>query len=181
MKKGKEDSNRSSETKTLDEVIAKGKFIGDEYLKTDSRTWYFPDDVNNLKYLICKDADDSLTLWMFISFATEEVKTYTYGDVLSIIYGVHGADDIVSITTSPFQANNTDEGKAIQKKIGTHTYTDREAINMFYNIVKDVICYGADGEDPAKEWCVCGALCTVNDILVQKIKLRKLLTKLKYL
>ena len=31
-----------------------------------------------------------------------------------------------------------------------------------------------DGEDPAKEWCVCGALCTVNDILVQKIKLRNL-------
>ena len=126
-------------------------YVGDEYLKTDSRTWYFPDDVNNLKYLICKDAGDSLTLWMFISFATEEVKTYTYGDVLSIIYGVHGADDIVSITTSPFQANNTDEGKAIQKKIGTHTNTDREAINMFYNIVKDVICYGADGEDPANE------------------------------
>ena len=31
-----------------------------------------------------------------------------------------------------------------------------------------------DGEDPAKEWCVCGALCTVNDFLVQKIKLRNL-------
>ena len=35
--------------------------------------------------------------------------------------------------------------------VRTHTYTDREAINMFYNIVKDVICYGADGEDPANE------------------------------
>ena len=125
------------------------QYVGNEYLKTDSIIWYFPAGVSNLKYLIRKDSDNSLTLWMFTSFAMEEDETYTYGDVLSIIYGVDRADDIVSITTSPSQGNNTSEGKAIQKKVGTHTYTDRESISIFYNIAKDVICYGADRENPA--------------------------------
>ena len=125
------------------------QYVGNEYLKTESMIWYFPEDINNLKYLIRKDAGNSLTLWMFTSFAMEEDETYTYGDVLSIIYGVDGADDIVSITTSPSQGNNTSKGKAIQKEVGTHTYTDRESIAIFYDIVKDVICYGADGENPA--------------------------------
>ena len=49
MKEGKEDSNRSSETKTLDEVIAKGKFIGDEYLK-QKLIKELPKTFKNLKF-----------------------------------------------------------------------------------------------------------------------------------
>lgn len=127
------------------------QYVGNEYLKTDSMTWYFPDGIDNFKYLIRKDADHSLTLWMFTSFAVEDDEAYTYGDVLSTIYRADSADDIVSITASPFQGDRTSKGEAIQKEVGVHTYTGREEITVFYNIVKDVICYGADGENPAND------------------------------
>jgi hypothetical protein len=127
------------------------QYVGNEYLKTGSIIWYFPEGTNNLKYLIRKDADDSLTLWLFTSFETEEDETYTYGDVLSIIYGVESAEDIFSITSAPSKANNTDLGKKIQKEVGTHTDSGREDIAAFYNIVKDVVCFGADSESVADQ------------------------------
>jgi hypothetical protein len=127
------------------------QYVGTEYLKKDSTIWYFPEGVNNLKYLIRKGPDDSLTLWMFTSFETEEDETYTYGDVLSVIYGVESAEDIISITSAPSKANNTDLGQKIQKEVGTHTDSDREDIAAFYEIVKNVVCFGADSESVADQ------------------------------
>ena len=128
------------------------KYVGNEYLETDTIIWYLPKKTDNLKYLIHKGADNSFTLWTFKYFKMREDETYSYGDVLSVIYGVDSADDIVSIKTSPFKWNSTPEGIAIQRKVGTHRYTDREAISKFYNIIKDMICYDADRkENPADD------------------------------
>jgi hypothetical protein len=127
------------------------QYVGNEYLKKDSISWYIPDGVNNLKYLIRKDTDGSLTLWMFTAFETEDEDTYTYGDVLYIIYGVESAEDIKSITGAPSMANNTDLGQKIQKEVGTHTYSDREDIAAFYDIVKNVVCFGTDSESIADQ------------------------------
>lgn len=124
-------------------------FIGERYTSVDSIQWYRIDGYKNLKYLIREDAKGELSLWCFDSFQMQEDETYTYGDVLRLIYNVDSADDIVSITTSPFKANNSDEGKAMQAEVGTHTYTDREDILAFYNIVKNVICYGETDKNPA--------------------------------
>jgi hypothetical protein len=126
-------------------------YVGNEYLKEDSVTWYLPEGVDNLKYLIQKDADGSLTLWVFTSFETDENETYTYGDVLSVIYGVESAEDIVSITAAPSNADSTDLGQQIQKEVGTHTYSDREDIAAFYDIAEKVVCFGADSESVADE------------------------------
>lgn len=125
------------------------EFVGTEYLKSGSLVWYIPEGADNLKYLIRKEADNTLTLWMFTSFETNEGATYTYGDVLTIIYGVHGAEDIVRITTSPIKSNNTAFGKEIQKEVGTITYTDLEDIALFYNIANEIICYGVCNDNPA--------------------------------
>jgi hypothetical protein len=127
------------------------RYVGNEYLKTEAVVWYFPDGVNNLKYLIRKDTDNSLTLWRFASLETEEDEAYTYGDVLSIIYGVESAEDIVSITSAASKGNNTDLGQKIQKEVGTHTYSDREDIAAFYDIVKNVVCFGDDSESVADQ------------------------------
>ncbi|MBQ8518586.1 MAG: hypothetical protein IJ455_03130 [Agathobacter sp.] len=123
--------------------------VGEEYTHNDSVKWYRVKGYENIKYLIQEDAYGDFSLWCFESFVVSEGETYTYGDILRIIYNVDSAEDIVSITTSPFKANNSDEGKAMQAEVGTHTYTDREDILAFYNIVKKVICYGADAENPA--------------------------------
>lgn len=124
-------------------------YVGKQYLAEDTRTWYYPTELGNLKYLIQKDSSGALTLWSFDSFCMEEGETHTYGDILSIIYGVDSPDAIVSITTSPSKANNTDTGVAIQKKVGTQTYTSREDIEAFFAVVWDVVCYGTDSESKA--------------------------------
>lgn len=124
-------------------------FIGDRYTSVDSIQWYRVDGYENIKYLIREDAKGELSLWRFDSFQMQEDETYTYGDVLRLIYNADSAEDIVSITTSPFNADNSDSGKAMQAEVGTHTYTDRDDILAFYNVVKDVICYGETDENPA--------------------------------
>lgn len=123
--------------------------VGEEYTHNDSVKWYRVKGYENIKYLIQKDSNGNLSLWHFDSFIVSEGETYTYGDVLRIIYNADSAEDIVSITTSPFNADNSDSGKAMQKEVGTHTYTDRDDILAFYNVVKDVICYGETDENPA--------------------------------
>lgn len=140
------------------------KYIGDEYLSADGVVWYYPAGADNLKYLIRQTEDGGVTLWVFVSFVVMEssdgedasffaeaypgfdFSIYTYGDVYEIIYGVSSAEDIVSITASPSNANNTDFGKEIQKEIGTHTYTDREDIENFYAITAGVVCHGDSNE-----------------------------------
>ena len=72
------------------------------------------------------------------------LSPYTYGDVYRIIYNVERVDDIVSITASPSTSNNTELGKKIQEEVGTHTYTERDAITLFYSYTQSVVCYGEE-------------------------------------
>lgn len=122
------------------------KYIGEPYRSADSRAWYIPAGITNLKYLILQDSEGNYSLWVFGSFIVDEGASYTYGDVLKTIYGVNSAEDIVSITTTPSTAHNTDQGRAIQKEIGTSVYTDREIIEIFYEVAVNVVCYGISGE-----------------------------------
>lgn len=138
-------------------------YVGEPYLQEDGRSWFYPSGVDNLKYLICREEEGNLSLWVFSAFlVTEDLSSwifegftdpvtapYTYGEVLETIYGVDSAEDIVSITTTPFGYNNADLGKKIQKEIGTHTYTDREDIAAFYKIIVKVTCLGTSSENPA--------------------------------
>ena len=121
------------------------EYIGDRYKTADNVTWYIPAGADNLKYLIRNENGGSSTLWVFSDFLVDEGGSYTYGDVLKTIYGVKSADDIIGITTTPSNANNTDLGKDIQEEIGTNEYTERESIETFYKVVSKVICYGEDG------------------------------------
>lgn len=120
------------------------KYIGEQYKIAGSAIWYLPAEVTNLKYLIKKENSGGCSLWVFSDFVINEGDSYTYGDVLKTIYGVNSADDLISINTTPSNANNTDLGKAIQEEIGTNEYTERESIETFYSIVSNVVCYGAD-------------------------------------
>lgn len=120
------------------------KYVGEQYATTEDGIWYTPAETTNLKYLINQESSGSYSLWVFSDFVISGEASYTYGDVLKIIYGVNSADDIISITAAPSNSNNTDLGNAIQKEIGTNEYTDRERIETFYNIVANVVCYGAN-------------------------------------
>ncbi|MBD5475396.1 MAG: hypothetical protein HDR17_05350 [Lachnospiraceae bacterium] len=122
------------------------KYIGEPYQSADSRAWYIPAGITNLKYLILQDSEDNYSLWEFSSFIVDKGASYTYGDVMKTIYGVNSAEDIVRITTTPSTNSNTALHRSIQKEIGTRIYTDRESIEIFYQIAENVVCYGVGSE-----------------------------------
>lgn len=136
------------------------EYIGDVYTDAGNTTWHYPTGEDSIKYLI--NANEP-SLWIFSHFivtdhldeAEKEHHTasypdlnfsaYTYGELFETVYGIENAGHIVSITASPSTANNTSEGQELQKKVGTHTYTSKEDIEVFYSIVSKTVCYGSTG------------------------------------
>lgn len=125
--------------------------LGTLYRRSDDVAWYTLAGKDNLKYLIRCAEDGGLTLWCFQNFVVSEGETYTYGDVLTIIYGVDSAQEIASITTTASRGNNTDFGKRIQREVGTHTYTATGDLAAFYQIVVDVECLGEGSRLPGDD------------------------------
>lgn len=104
-----------------------------------------PEELDNEEKTSYEEEMASLTNFYDTLFPGTIRSPYTYGEVYELIYGVTEANDIISITAEPSDANNTDLGKQIQNDIGTHTYTDRDDIDTFYAATKDLLCYGEDG------------------------------------
>lgn len=105
--------------------------------------WYYVSGHSDMQYLIKNDGEE-YSLWKFICFDDSE---YPYSDVLEFVYRIESADAIRKIEVKPATMDNTDGGKAIQDKIGTHAITDREAINTIYQILSSMTCYGSDQWD----------------------------------
>ena len=120
------------------------QFMGEPY-EPGGEGWYRVKDMDNLKYLIREEEGGELFRYEFRNF--ESLNNYSYGEVYSTIFGVNSADDILCITTTPGQANNTLEGKEIQNEVGVHTYQEREDIEKFYEITAAAPCRsGTDGK-----------------------------------
>lgn len=105
--------------------------------------WYYVSGHTDMQYLI-RNISDEYSLWKFSHFDAEE---YPYCDVLELVYQVDSADAISEIVVNPARMDNTDEGKAIQEKIGTYVITDRENIDTIYQILTSLTCYGSNHWD----------------------------------
>ena len=105
--------------------------------------WYYVSGHTDLQYLIRND-NEEYSLWKFSCFDNEE---YPYSDVLALIYRIDSADGISEIIVNPATMDNTDGGKAIQKKIGTSKITDREEIDTIYQTLSSLTCYGSNHWD----------------------------------
>lgn len=105
--------------------------------------WYYVSGHTDMQYLIRND-NEEYSLWKFSCFDNEE---YPYSDVLELIYRIDSADEISEIEVRPATMDNTDEGKAIQKKIGTFIITDREEIDKIYRTLSSLTCYGSNHWD----------------------------------
>ena len=100
--------------------------------------WYYVSGHTDMQYLI-RNNNGEYSLWKFSCFDGGE---YPYSDVLELVYQIDSADAISEIVVSPARMDNTDEGKAIQEKIGTHIITDREEISTIYDVLSSLTCYG---------------------------------------
>lgn len=98
---------------------------------------------DDIQYLICEDRN-KYSLWKFDFFQEEN---YPYNDVLQIIYNINSAEDIREIIVNPADMDNTDEGKEIQYEIGTSIVADDKYIEMIYNVLSGLVCYGSGNWD----------------------------------
>ena len=131
-----------------------------------AENWYRLAGHDELQYLILR-TEDEYSLWEFACFvvwdeeqASEAAQAedwgeyawmkeadfgpYCYADALEAVYGVTGAQDIVSVTVTPDPMDNTDAGKALQREIGTKTLDGEEDIAALYNVISGIICLGGD-------------------------------------
>lgn len=106
--------------------------------------WYRISGHEDMQYLIFSDENQNYSLWKFEAFQSEN---YPLGDVLRMIYHIESARDIKEIISEPANMDNSDEGKAIQKEIGTLSVTDADDISEFYRILSGLTCYGGNRWD----------------------------------
>lgn len=105
-----------------------------------TESWHKVSGHKDMQYLISSN-NNEYSLWKFASFQQEG---YPYSDVLQIIYNIHSVEDITKIIVSPANMDNSDEGQAIQDEIGTSIVTDEKAIEIIYNVLSGLTCYGGD-------------------------------------
>ncbi|MBD5454293.1 MAG: hypothetical protein HDR30_08290 [Lachnospiraceae bacterium] len=103
-----------------------------------SGEWHFVSGHSDLQYLIRND-EQGISLWKFQCFDSSE---YPYNDVLKLVYQINSADAITEIEVAPARMDNTDGGKKIQEEIGTQKITDRVAIEIMYEMLSGMTCYG---------------------------------------
>lgn len=100
----------------------------------------------DLQYLIMKgDGEDAYTLWEFAYFLQD--TEYDYGEVLRLVYDIDSAQDITQIISRPANMDGSDQGKALQKKIGEKTIEDREQIESIYQAIASMTCLGGNRWD----------------------------------
>lgn len=125
----------------------------------DGRSWYLVKGQDHLGSLIGEDENGILRLWKFDSFllgpAPEErkeggyytadkypeadVSPYTYGEILSAIYGLKDAAGIESITAEAQKTNFTSLGISMQEEVGSHTYVEREQVKLIYDAIAGAV------------------------------------------
>lgn len=125
---------------SVDSSILK-ESIGSEVEGT--KNWYKLSGHEDMQYLISYDKNE-YSLWEFSFFQSE---SYAYSDVLKFIYHINSAEDIKEIIVTPANMDNTDKGKAIQKEIGKTTITEEERIEILYNVLSGLTCYGSNQWD----------------------------------
>lgn len=103
-----------------------------------AKDWHYISGHEDLQYLI-REENQEYSLWKFGYFDSEE---YPYSDVLQYVYQITSAEEITGIMVQPAKMDNTDEGKRIQKEIGTRAVTGRDEINAFYQVLCTMTCYG---------------------------------------
>lgn len=109
----------------------------------EAQGWSFVLGHRDMQYLIRRQGEE-YSLWKFLCFDAEE---YSYSDVLTLIYHIDSAEHIRQIRIDPAAMDNTDEGRRIREEIGSRTVTGRDSIEIFYQILAAMTCYGQNRWD----------------------------------
>lgn len=137
------------------------KEVGKLYQEMDEngRNWYRVKGCDDLGKLISKEKNGLLRLWSFDSFLVgptpeervegiyytvdkypgADISPYTYGEMLSLIYGLESAAEVESITAKAQKTNSTPLGIQMQEEVGSHTYVNREQVERIFDVIAGAV------------------------------------------
>lgn len=118
--------------------------LGEPLPQESGEDWYLVAGHTDKQYLIHREESGNYTLWEFAYF---DSTSYSYGDVLTGIYGLEDPADVEKIIVGPSRINNTDEGETLQEEIGVREISDPQEIAALYDIWASMSCYGGERWD----------------------------------
>ena len=129
-------------------------FLGEKLTETEEYEWYRVNGLRGKKYLISRDAEGTLRLWIFRIFLTaEDLRAEcTAEELLREVYGVSGPEDIQKVIVSPgIHDNAYPYTLEPEQRLQTWVLEDREALDALYGYLTEIGPLGNERSEEAGE------------------------------
>ena len=132
-------------------------FLGEKLTETEEYEWYRVKGLRGKKYLISRDAEGNLRLWIFREFLTglnDWAKAEcTAEELLREVYGVSGPEDIRKLIVSPGITDNA-YPYSLEPEDRLHTWVleDRETLDKVYEYLTEIGPLGDWRSEEAMNW-----------------------------
>ena len=131
-------------------------FLGEKLTETEKYEWYRVKGFRGKKYLISRDGEGNLRLWIFREFLTglnDWAKAEcTAEELLREVYGVEGPEDIQKVIVSPgIHDNAYPYTLEPEDRLQTWVLEDREALDALYGYLTEIGPLGNERSEEAGE------------------------------
>ena len=131
-------------------------FLGDKLTETEEYAWYRVQGLRGNKYLISRDGEGTLRLWIFRIFLSPENQAEraecTPAELLGEVYGAEGPEDIRKVIVSPgIAANAYAYSVEPERRLETWVLEDREALDALYGYLTEIGPLGNERSEEAWE------------------------------
>ena len=118
-------------------------FLGEKLTETDQYEWYRVKGLQGNKYLVSRDGEGNLRLWIFREFLSgmnEWARAEcTAEELLREVYGVSGPEDIRKLIVSPGMADNAyPYTLEPEERLYTWVLEDRKALDAIYEYLTEI-------------------------------------------
>ena len=118
-------------------------FLGEKLTETEEYEWYRVKGCKGIKYLISRDHEGSMRLWIFRVLLSGENQVAraecTSEELLREVYGVNGPEDIQKVIVSPGVADNAyPYSLEPEERLHTWILEDREALDAVYGYLTEI-------------------------------------------
>ena len=132
-------------------------FLGEKLTETEKYEWYRVKGLQGKKYLISRDGEGNLRLWIFrvfLSGMNDWAKAEcTAEELLREVYGVSGPEDILKLIVSPGITDNA-YPYSLEPEDRLHTWVleDRETLDKVYEYLTEIGPLGDWRSEEAMNW-----------------------------
>ncbi len=130
-------------------------FLGEKLTETEEYAWYRVQGLRGKKYLISRDGEGTLRLWIFRIFLSPENQAERAGctaaELLGEVYGAEGPEDIRKVIVSPGISGYAYLVEP-ERRLETWVLEDREALDTLYGYLTEIGPLGDERSREGSEW-----------------------------